>query len=378
MRFFASSMLAAVAVISDVVHAAEPSCNKPPVKSCSLAIQSTKTRTASLTSFCSSVLGCKATTTTLTGGSTITVTKTITTIETYTEEEIVSEEYETTTFDHTETTYTEVATETSRPTWTVEKFVITTKKAGARGVEDGTRHPKDLRAGSTSICPPADETKACSCLIGGCAPPVTKDNRPTKTVRTTDTSYLFTTKGITYTNIIYEPILHTDTISYTYTEISGYLSTHTTTIKCTPGATSSATSFSIEAAFTSDIDQATVYSIDDQGRLISRHLNGTHFANVDGYNDFQLVHMMTRDEVQRRGYDYLRCSMKPPSGKYPGGFKELYCLADGGVWQRDIWNYCPIYKEWFNAPLVLGDEWSETAPDCFAIVFLIKPVCGWV
>ncbi|WQF90325.1 hypothetical protein CDEST_15339 [Colletotrichum destructivum] len=375
-----------VAALLGTTHAAEAFCTQSDISSCSKAIISTKTRTASLTSFCSSVLGCVKTTTTI-SGSPVTVTSTKIIVETYTQEVI-------------ETTYTDVATSTVRPTYTVEKFAITTRKLNGRCEAN---HPRNLRRAPTSICPPADETKACSCLIGACATPVTKDVRKTITEKTTETYWSLIEKSITYTNTEYVPILSTETIPYTWTETAGILSTHTTTIKCTPSATTSTSffhlqatnapdingkylwiapisprilSFSIEPQVIESIEAASVFSIDDEGRLITRHLNGTHFANADNYGDFQLFHMVPRDEIQRRSYNYFRCSLKPPSGKYQGGFKELYCKADG-FWGLDIFNYCPLYKEWFNAGFVLGTEWSETSPDCYAVVFLVKPICGW-
>ncbi|KAF3937584.1 hypothetical protein ABW19_dt0210463 [Dactylella cylindrospora] len=380
------------------------SCRVSSVSSCSKAIQSTKTRTLSLTSWCSSVLGCVKTTTTITGDP-VTVTETIVISETYTDSYIESETTTTTTFDYTETSYTEVATETVTPTWTVEKFVITTKAPSRRDVEE-KMHPRDFigkRAGTTSICPATVESKACSCLIGGCGPPITKDNRKTIKEKVTEYSATLLQIPITYTNTEWEPIYFTETIGLTYISTTGFLSTHTTTIKCTPSATSATSffrlqatnapdvdgqyywaaplsprllSFSIEAAFTPDEEAATVFSLDDEGRLITRHSNGTQYANVDHYGAFQLVHLMSRFEIRRRGYNYLRCSFNPPSGNYPGDYKELFCRAEGGF-DRKVWNYCPIYDEWFNSPLVLGDFFSETSPDCYALVFLVKPICGW-
>jgi hypothetical protein len=184
---------------------------------------------------------------------------------------------------------------------------------------------------------------------------------------------------------------------------SGFLSTHSTTIKCTPGAPSATSffhlqatnapdlngkylwaaalsprlvSFSIDGQFVDGLEAATAYSIDEERRLITRHKNGTMFANVDPYSHFQIVHWMERGEIRLRRYDFMRCELQPPSGRFPGGFRELYCLADGG-WHRDIWNYCPIYKEWFNAGLVLADEFSPSTPPCQPVVLLAKPICGW-
>jgi hypothetical protein len=135
-------------------------------------------------------------------------------------------------------------------------------------------------------------------------------------------------------------------------------------------------SLTIAPAITDTLDIATAFSLDGDGRLISRHLNGTHYANVDQLSNFVLWSMMERDEIRRRGYNYLRCSLRPPSGKYNGNYKELYCLADHEVWRRDVWNYCPDYKELFNAPFVLAEKLSVTPP-CSALVLLVRPICGW-
>ncbi|KAK6524728.1 hypothetical protein TWF281_011628 [Arthrobotrys megalospora] len=402
MKFFSKSVFIAILAALDIspVGAAQNSCLASSVISCTNAIKTTKTRTLSLTSWCSSVLGCVKSTVTISGDpTTITTTKTV--WETYTESVIVSEEWTTTTFDYTETTYTAVATETLTPTYTVERFVITTVKPRARRWEEAV-HAKDLlkREKTTSICPSAIEKQACSCIITSCDPPVTQDDRKTIKKGTVETFYSLLEIPITYTNTEWEPIYTTETESYTETVKSGVLSTHTTTIKCTPSSTNSffylqATdappvngqywwvaptnprllSFSIEAAFTPDILAATVFSLDSEKRLITRHKNGTMYANVDHYSGFTLVHHMDRREIQRRSYEFLRCEIKPASGRYPGGYGELYCLADG-FFNREVWNYCPIYLEWFNSPLVIGSHWSDRAPECSPIMFLVKPVCG--
>ena len=59
------------------------------VKNCVAAIKANKTRTASVSSFCYSVLGCTTTLTTTLQG-TVTATSTVLVVETYTFEELVS------------------------------------------------------------------------------------------------------------------------------------------------------------------------------------------------------------------------------------------------------------------------------------------------
>ncbi|EWC47175.1 hypothetical protein DRE_03544 [Drechslerella stenobrocha 248] len=326
----------------------------------------------------------------------------------------VTETTETSSFDYTETTYLDVATETLTPIWTVERFVVKTVAPAPRRRDVDGLDAKDIfgrEARTTSICHSTVQPKACKCLITSCTPVATKDLRKTIKEKTTDTTWVIIEQGITYTNTEWIPSLTTETQSYTWIEVSGILSTHSTTIKCTPSASPTnpsfylqATSyppprpaastmpingqyywaaalsprllsFSIEAAFTPDILEASVFSLDSKKRLHTAHKNGTQYANVDHYSHFPIAHLMGRGEITRRSYEYLRCEPRPPSGRFPGGYQELYCLADG-FWHRDTWNYCPLYKEYFNAPLVLGDEWSETAPDCFNVTFLIKPVCG--
>ncbi|KAF3935455.1 hypothetical protein ABW20_dc0108035 [Dactylellina cionopaga] len=261
-------------------------------------------------------------------------------------------------------------------------------------------HPKDLlRRATTSICPKALESRACSCLITGCAPLATEDLRKTTVIKETEYSYSISDIPVTYTNIEYSEIPTTTTVRYVETEVSGILSTHTTTVKCTPSVSNPSfflqatnapgingkyywaaplspriLSFSIEAAFTDNKEEATVFSLDSKKRLITSHRNGTLYANYDSFGDFELAHLMTRGEIQKRNYLYFRCEIRPPSGNYPGGYGELYCKADG-FWGADIWNFCPLYVEYFNAGLIMGTEWSETSPDCYNVVFLVKPVC---
>ncbi|KAK6331879.1 hypothetical protein TWF718_002418 [Orbilia javanica] len=404
MKFFStgSAFVATLAAIQ-VAHVSADvpsSCLASPVTSCTNAIKSTKTRSLSLTSWCSSVLGCVESTTTLTGDP-VTITSTKVVWETYSYDYIETEETLTSEFTDVVTTWSAVTTTTLTPIWTVERFVVMTVQPRARRWDEAA-HPKDLlkRAKTTSICPSAIETQACSCILTACAPVATKDARSTVREKVTETSVSIVDVPITYTNIEWAGTFTTFVEEYTETETTGVLSTHTTTIKCTPSSTNSffylqATDappvngqywwvapsnprllrFSIEATFTPDILDATVFSLDSANRLITRHKGGTLYANIDSWGGFQLVHHLTRGEMQYRNYNYMRCEARPPSGKYPGEFKELYCLADG-YFKNDVFNYCPIYLEWFNAPLVLGTSWSETAPDCFPIVFLIKPVCG--
>ncbi|KAF3218460.1 hypothetical protein TWF679_000987 [Orbilia oligospora] len=405
MKFFSigSAFIACILAIEISPISAEPaSCSASSVTSCTDAIKSTKTRTLSLTSWCSSVLGCVQSTTTLTGDP-VTITSTKVVWESFSYEVLASEDWVTSSYTYTETEYSAVETTTLTPTWTVERFVVTTVKPRARRWEEAG-HVKDIlkRQKTTSICPSAIETQACSCILTGCAPPITKDARSTIKEKITETSYSAIEIPITYTNVEWTGTSTTEIEEYTETATVGVLSTHTTTIKCTPSSTNPSfylqatdapaingqywwaaptnprlLSFSVEVAFNPDIAEATVFSLDSANRLITRHKGGTLYANVDPYASFSIVHHLTRENMQLRKYNYLRCEIKPPSGRYPGGYGELYCLADG-PFNRGIFNWCPIYLEWFNSPLVISNRWSDKTPPCAPVVFLIKPVCEGV
>ncbi|KAK6511262.1 hypothetical protein TWF481_000183 [Arthrobotrys musiformis] len=235
-----------------------------------------------------------------------------------------SEDYVTSSYEHTETEYTAISTSTAVPTWIVERFVVTTVKPRVRR-GDGALHPKDIlrrATKTTSICPSAIETQACSCILTSCAPPATKDLRSTVKEKTTETSYSAIESLVTYTNVEWTGTTTTTTETYTDTVTSGVLSTHTTTIKCTPSSTNSffylqATNapavdgkywwaaptnprqlrFSVEPAFAQDILEATVFSLDSDNRLITRHKEGTLYANVDPYSSFSIVHLIERGEI---------------------------------------------------------------------------------
>ncbi|KAJ6263688.1 polynucleotide adenylyltransferase [Drechslerella dactyloides] len=206
-------------------------------------------------------------------------------------------------------------------------------------------------------------------------------------------------QSLTETDTYYLLDYHTVTHDYSSTIESGILSTHTTTIECTPGSTNpsfylQATNApdideqyywakgstpriipdAVDAKFTPDISDATVFTLDSDKRLVTVRDGGPLYADVDYFGYFEIVHLMSEADIALRDWNYLRCDVRPPSGRYPGDYGELYCLADG-AFNRDVWNYCPEYFDSYNTGLVLGNYWSESSPDCFNVTFLVKPVC---
>lgn len=207
---------------------------------------------------------------------------------------------------------------------------------------------------------------------------------------------------ITYTETIYDPVLFTETTYYLDTLTDIIVPTHTRTIKCTPSVANP--SFYLRATnappvdnkyvqaypdrflhldtfkkpnFIDSKDMASVFFLDDQSRLLSNGLNGTVYAWNDGFNDFQLFYFSGRRDIQKfleyRLWAY--CTIGPPSGLYAGGYQELTCETRG-YWHTHVFQYCPLYVEYYSMGLVLGAEASQETPDCFNITFLVVPTCG--
>ncbi|GJC93256.1 hypothetical protein ColKHC_02082 [Colletotrichum higginsianum] len=334
---------------------------------------------------------------------------------------------------HQETTYTPVATSTERPTWTVEKFEVTTlalNKREPKKHHDPNPKIKMFPLRVRASCDEEVQEKACACLHT-CPPVVTKDER--KTVKTVEKEFYYTVRDrcrgvlwedwITkadriiqystvyepYTETEYAPIYHTDVISYTETEVAEILATNTRTATCTPSVSNP--SFYLSATMTSYPSnlptplpyyqkymrivpnfeffreagalfwpryvapkaEAGSFSLDSQGRLMSETSYGVHYLSTDPYGDFQLVVFLPEPFVDLRKWYYIYCNMIPPSGQFAGGYKELNC--SGAFFQVDTFQYCPLYDEYFDTGSVIGSEMSDTSPDCFPMTFLVVPMC---
>ncbi|PVH75660.1 hypothetical protein DL98DRAFT_574887 [Cadophora sp. DSE1049] len=379
-------------------EAAASTCTRvASVSNCINAINSRFTRTKTASSFCYSVLGCTSTpTVTLLGTVTSTSTKVI--VELYTFEELGSVTSTTETYSYTETTYLPSATTTIRPTYWVEKFVVQTVKAKRD-------HPREIAPRATTTTPPicasTVQSKACSCLVT-CPTTVTKDKRTTIKEKTTETSYFIATSYVDYTEILYDGYSFTVTQYYLDTATELVVPTHTRTVKCTPSVANP--SFYLKATNAPDVDNkyiqaypdpkwgyptlkspffvdfkeaASVFYLDSQSRLLSNGINGTVYGWSDGFNDFQLFYFMERRVIQispEYGL-YAYCTLNPPSGLYAGGHQEMTCETRG-FWNTRVFQWCPIYVEFYGLGLVLGSEASPESPDCLNITLLVVPACG--
>ncbi len=49
------------------------------------------------------------------------------------------------------------------------------------------------------------------------------------------------------------------------------------------------------------------------------------------------------------------CAIGPPSGLYADGYQELTCETRG-YWYTHVFQYCPLYVEFYGTGLVLGSE----------------------
>ncbi|KAK3323299.1 hypothetical protein B0T19DRAFT_476420 [Cercophora scortea] len=309
--------------------------------------------------------------------------------------------------DGVDTTTQVVATVTTRPTWTIEKFSVTTIKPKKRWDPDG--NALEARATTTtSVCPSAAQTNACSCLYP-CAGPVTKDSRKTQKVLETETSYYITTNYVTVTYDEYDARPTTETTPYTWTTTKAVLATHTRTIKCTPlisnpsfylSATISpiptttpslpfiAKYVRVEPTFDwiSEIfipqytrykSDATLFTLDSKGRLVTPTTYGDRFSGTDDFNSFEPFYFLSRNFVQNRSpyWPYIVCELLEPSGRFAGGYKELNCHGTG-FWPLKVFQFCPEYLRYYPFGTILGTELSDTSPDCFQVTYLVVPACG--
>lgn len=276
------------------------------------------------------------------------------------------------------------------------------------------------RRPSSSVCPTAAQSRACSCLIT-CPKTVTKDKRRTVREKATEYSYVVSsfylssllwtrrtnsyqvvTESITYTNTIYDPILTTETDYFVSTTTIEVIPTNTQTVQCTPSIANP--SFYLRATnapavnghyvqaypipWRDNIRQsdklpkfvdskiiASLFYLDNQARLSTINTNGTVHGFIDYFNDFQLFTFMTAADISYHSYLVADCTLQPPSGKYAGNYKEVTCLTHG-AFDNHIFQYCPLYVEYFDNGLVLGASESPTAPACQNIVLLAVPACG--
>ncbi|TDZ22254.1 hypothetical protein Cob_v004961 [Colletotrichum orbiculare MAFF 240422] len=370
------------------------------VSKCVSAVSKHVVKTAVVTNYCSSVLQCPpVTTTTLKGIVTKTRTKTKGEILTI-EEASWADEPTTVTFSWTETSTIPTASTTLRPTWTIEKFAVTTAGLSKRRVSD----PRGLPPRVRSACPAAVHKKACACLYL-CPPMVTKDER--KVVKTVEkvTSYSAKTVTVPVTDTVWEGVFFTETEYITETYTNAITAVNTRPLTCQPSASNP--SFYLSATvsplptpqpynnkfvqaqpdfswfgegvvfwprYEAGKSEASLFTLDNQGRLVTETTYGLHYLAVDPYNDFQLVYLVPEPWLTLREWYFIYCKTIPPSGISAGNYRELSC--NGSYFNVDTFQYCPIYQEWFTTGTVLGTELSVTTPDCFSITYLVVPACG--
>ncbi|UQC91074.1 uncharacterized protein CLUP02_16608 [Colletotrichum lupini] len=162
------------------------------------------------------------------------------------------------------------------------------------------------------------------------------------------------------------------------------IATHTRKIKCTPSA--SDPSFYLLATVAPVPTLVPVYNdkyvlANPQFELFTE--NGVLFEPqyTPDKGTASLLHILPRGWIQARrghngedtGFDYVYCTVQPPSGRYVGGFKELACTQ--GYFNATVLQYCPLYDEYFHTGTVLGAEYSATTPDCLLVTYLVVPVC---
>ncbi|TEA16009.1 hypothetical protein C8034_v001040 [Colletotrichum sidae] len=232
--------------------------------------------------------------------------------------------------------------------------------------------------------------KACACLYL-CPPMVTKDER--KVVKTVEkvTSYSAKTVTVPVTDTVWEGVFFTETeyITETYTPSASnpsfYLSATVSPlptpqpynnkyVQAQPDFSWFGEGVVFWPRYEAGKSEASLFTLDNQGRLVTETTYGLHYLAVDPYNDFQLVYLVPEPWLTLREWYFIYCKTIPPSGISAGNYRELSC--NGSYFNVDTFQYCPIYQEWFTTGTVLGTELSVTTPDCFSITYLVVPACG--
>ncbi|CAM1507240.1 Fc.00g068810.m01.CDS01 [Cosmosporella sp. VM-42] len=98
------------------------------------------------------------------------------------------------------------------------------------------------------------------------------------------------------------------------------------------------------------------------------------YLNNDYFNSFALLYFTPKAEIDKRSYLYHICKIMPR-----GTEKELVCevpQSPQASWNMKYFQTCPEYTEYYESPLVVGDEVSRTAPDCFQKRFYLVDACA--
>lgn len=132
--------------------------------------------------------------------------------------------------------------------------------------------------------------------------------------------------------------------------------------------------------------KATVFTLNDAGRLESATSYSDHFAATDFFGALELVRFFERallDIDTHTGefsqFPHLVCTVQPPSGRYAGGFQELQCQEQpGGSFNLTVVQYCPFFVQGpgaLDTAVVIGTILEEEFPVCYPITWLMVPVC---
>lgn len=108
---------------------------------------------------------------------------------------------------------------------------------------------------------------------------------------------------------------------------------------------------------TSDRTKALLFTLDSASGAVGDWPRG-HLLNTGHLFDFTLISL--NSVVSKRGYYASQCSLTTVSG-----VEYLDCKETTGSWPLTVLQTCPLYQEYYDTPLVLGQEWSAEAPECF-------------
>ena len=120
---------------------------------------------------------------------------------------------------------------------------------------------------------------------------------------------------------------------------------------------------------TSDITKALLFTLEAGTGRLTEWPRG-RYANVDGYFDFQLIGLNSAAYLQlRTGSRYLDCTLATAAGA-----EYIDCTVTN-FWFLQYLQTCPLYQEYFDTPVVLGEEYSTDAPECFKKRIKVVKAC---
>jgi hypothetical protein len=121
---------------------------------------------------------------------------------------------------------------------------------------------------------------------------------------------------------------------------------------------------------TPDIRKALIWTLDTSTGHLVDYPRKLFSLNVDEGNDFQLFSLNSAPYIEITGNLYVNCAVVPS-----GGVNYLECTQTTGPFPLTVLQTCPLYQEYFETPVVLGENYSPEFPTCFRKKIKMVPAC---